>query len=174
MKQIYVFGAGASNASGRAPLGKDLVWSYFEDCSTWYEIGHNGKPASRDLEEKRKEFIAFGEFLKSVADIFPNISEYDKWQRCMNDALMYIPRIEKKYYIDEIMEVLYKRGDTKNIKLIKKLTVEHITKTTYTGQNLLYKKFVESLEGKGSEEVTIISFNFDCLLHEDFRRNKSF
>lgn len=169
MKEIFVFGAGASNDSGDTPLGKDLVWNYFEDCSTLYEIGSNGKPALHDLEDKKKEFINFGIFLKSIKDIFPNISEHERWQQCMNDAEMYIPRIEKKYYIDEIMEELQQRGDVRNTRLIKRLTLEHIAGTSYTSQNLLYKKFVESLSGKSESQVSIISFNFDCLLHEDFR-----
>jgi len=169
MKEVFIFGAGASHASGGVPLGKDLVWNYFEDCSTLYEIGSNGKPAPHDIEEKEREFINFGIFLKSIKDIFPNISEYEKWQQCMSEGEMHIPRIDKKYYIDEIMEALQQRGDKQNIRLIKRLTLEHIAGISYTSQNLLYKKFVESLLGKPDSQVSIISFNFDCLLHEDFK-----
>lgn len=174
MKELFVFGAGASHASGNAPLGKDLVWSYFEDCSLMYEMGTNGKPTQNDLDQKRKEFQEFGEFLKAIEDIFPNISEYNKWQRCMNEALVHEPQIDKKYYIDEIMDVLYQRGDNKNIELIKRLTVEHIAKSTYTSRNLLYEKFVESLHEKSSQEISVISFNFDCLLQEDFKKKINF
>jgi hypothetical protein len=169
MKEIFVFGAGASHASGGTPLGRDLVWNYFEDCSTLYEIGSNSKPALHDIEQKKREFINFGIFLKSIQDIFPDISEYDKWQQCMSNGEMHIPRIEKKYYIDEIMSLLLQRKDKKNINLIRRLTLEHIAGTSYTSQNLLYKKFVESLSGVSKSKVSIISFNFDCLLHEDFK-----
>lgn len=174
IKEVFIFGAGASHASGGTPLGKDLVWNYFEDCSTLYEIGSNGKPASHDIEEKKREFINFGIFLKSIKDIFPSISEYERWQQCMNEGEMHIPRIDKKYYIDEIMEALLRRGDRQNINLIKRLTLEHIAGTSYASQNLLYKKFVATLLGKAYSQISIISFNLDCLLHEDFKNKVYF
>ncbi len=31
IKEVFVFGAGASNASARTPLGKNLGWTYYED-----------------------------------------------------------------------------------------------------------------------------------------------
>jgi len=169
MKELFVFGAGASNASGRTPLGKNLIWDYFEDCSTLYEIGEGGKPAQHDLEKKKQEFSNFGLFLKSIEKKFPHISVHKDWLRCMDDAMMFTPRLEKLYYIDEIMGYLQNENDLKNIELIKRLTLEHIAKASFDSQNLLYKKFVQSLKGKSSTDVSIISFNFDCLLREDFK-----
>ena len=56
--KVFVFGAGASYASGRTPLGKDLIWSYFLDCSTLFRI-EGGKPAKEDLKEKNRVNISF-------------------------------------------------------------------------------------------------------------------
>lgn len=68
------------------------------------------------------------------------------------------------------MAYLESENDLDNIKLIKRLTLEHIAKTSIEshGQNILYKQFVKSLKGKSPERVSVISFNFDSLLHEDF------
>jgi hypothetical protein len=88
----------------------------------------------------------------------------------MDDGMMYTPTIQKTYYIDEIMAYLENENDLGNIKLIKRLTLEHIAKTSIEShsQNLLYKEFVKYLKGKSPTHVSVISFNFDSLLHEDF------
>jgi hypothetical protein len=169
MKELFVFGAGASHACCRTPLGKDLVWNYFEDTSTMYEIGHGGRPASRDLEAKNREYQLFGDFLKSMGGHY-----YEYWQKCMGEAMMFSPEIEKYHYIDEVMDILNSKGDEQGIKLIKKLTVEHITKTTDEIQGTLYKQFVQNLKGRRQEEVTIFSFNYDCLLREDSQNRIGF
>lgn len=162
MKELYIFGAGASHACCRTPLGKDLVWNYFEDTSTMYEIGHGGGPSSRDLDAKNKEYQLFGDFLKSMGGRY-----YEYWQKCMGESMMFSPEVEKHHYIDEVMEVLNSKGDEQGIKLIKKLTVEHITKMTDEVQGTLYKQFVQNLKGRRQGEVAIFSFNYDCLLRED-------
>jgi len=125
MKEVYIFGAGASHACCLTPLGKDLVWNYFEDTSTMYEIGQGGGPSARDLDAKNREYKLFGDFLKSRS-----AQHYEYWQRCMSEAMAFSPDVGKYQYIDELMEVLYSKGDEQGIKLIKRLTVEHITKTT--------------------------------------------
>jgi hypothetical protein len=171
MKELFIFGAGASNDSGGTPLGKDLVWDYFSDCHGLYQMGNNGKPDPLDLEETKKEFVNFGRFLKSIEKIFPGIVLHDKWQNSMNEASMFTLQLEKKYYIDEIMEHLLERGDEENIKLIQRITVEHITKSARgSSDNSLYNQFSKYLkETKSPDNVSIISFNFDCLLCDDFK-----
>ena len=37
--------------------------------------------------------------------------------------------------------------------------------------NALYQEFVKNLAGKLTSEICVISLNFDCLLHEEFREN---
>jgi len=169
MSELFVFGAGASHASGATPLGKDLVWNYYEDCSTWYEIGSNERPSESDLEHKRKEFSDFGEFLKRIKYRYPDLSEISKkWERAMNAGETFIPNIAKTYYIDEIMEHLIQEAKHKNeVGLIKRIAAQHITKTSIGRSNGFYKKFVKSLKNKNRENISIISFNFDCLLRDD-------
>ena len=64
--KLFMFGAGASCSSGGTPLGKDLVWNYYEDCSTLHEMGANGQPAEANLRDKKIEFEDFGEFLQRI------------------------------------------------------------------------------------------------------------
>jgi len=174
MKKVFVFGAGASNDSGRAPLGKDLGWRYFEDCSTMYKIGVNGKTDPRDIEEKNKLFSTYGLFLKSAGGIFPDLSkEYDNWQRCMNDWQAYESVHVKKYYIDEILAELLKRDKTEYFRLIKQLIAEHISESTRMRKKSkpsLYEAFLGNLKGLPCQEISIISLNFDCLLSEDWQQ----
>lgn len=169
-KEVFVFGAGASYASGRTPLGKDLVWDYYESCSGLYRI-ENGKPAKDDLKEKEIEFINYGKFLKLADSIFPELGAYNKWQNAMQEGetLLFPSQLDKKYYVDEITKILQEKGYLEGVELLRQLTLEHIGKASGGSNNLLYKEFVKKLVGKSSENVSIISFNFDCLLHEDFR-----
>jgi hypothetical protein len=168
MKELFIFGAGASHASCHTPLGKDLVWKYFDDSHGLYRMGDDGKPHPDELEAIEGEFVNLKEFLKSIDEVFPNIKVFDKWQEAINDAKMFVFPFEKQYYIDELMAELLKRGDNKSIKLIQKLTLEHLVKSARGSSNLLYKKFAMNLRSRRTfEEVSIISFNFECLLCTD-------
>ncbi len=170
MKEVFIFGAGASYASARIPLGKDLVWNYFYDCSTWYQV-EGGKPTLDDLNKKGKEFINFGEFLRLADSIFPELHEYDNWMKCMKETMMYSPPtgFDKKYYVDEIIRILQRESKIDGIELIRQLTLEHITGNDRSDRGELYEKFTKRLIGKSPEDIQIISFNFDCLLQESFR-----
>ena len=70
MKQVYVLGAGASAASAKTPLGKDLVWNYHVDCGLFVPYD-NGKP---DLREENENFANFRKFLELAAKIYPEFS----------------------------------------------------------------------------------------------------
>lgn len=168
-KEVFVFGAGASYASGGTPLGKDLAWDYYENCSGLYRI-ENGKPAKGDLEEKNIEFINYGKFLQLADKVFPGIDTYNKWQKAMQEGemLLFPSQIDKKYYVDEMTKILQGEEDSEGVELLRQLTLEHIGKASIGSSNALYKGFVKKLFGKPTESVSIISFNFDCLLHEDF------
>jgi len=169
MNEVFVFGAGASYASGGTPLGKDLVWNYYADCSTMHAIGHNGRPSNADLEEKRKDFVDFGNFLLKIQDRYPGLSGINqKWNEAMENAEVFYPDIEKPYYIDEIMEDLVSAAQhSDEVRLIKRLAGNHIAESANIHANAYYKKFVKSLKGKTRDEISIISFNFDCLLRDD-------
>lgn len=169
-KEIFVFGAGASFASGEKPLGKHLVWNYYEDCIDLYKVGNDNNPTKDDLEEKDIEFINYGKFLKLADKVFPELNTYSKWQKAkqVGEMLVFPSQLDKKYYVDEMTKILQVRGDLEGVELLKQLTLEHIGKADIGNSNLLYKEFIKKLAGKSSESVSIISFNFDCLLHEDF------
>jgi len=169
MKEIFVFGAGASFASGSTPLGKDLVWSYYEDSSLLYEI-EQGKPARNDLKERNITYDNYGKFLRLAKDVFPELNEYEKWQNSMNNAMTYHSPAtnNKEYYVDEMLRRLQEREDKEGVELVRKLIAEHIGGTSFKSQNLLYQEFVKQLDKRSPEDVIIISFNFDCLLQEDW------
>ena len=147
MKEIFVFGAGASHASGETPLGKDLVWSYCSDC-------FNGS-------SKDKDFL---EFLKA----YPRFKKSADKEENRHPATLHILDAEKS--IDEVMKELVEKSRTNGfVKLIRRLAVKHITGASEQKENELYKRFVQSLAGKTASEICVISLNFDCLLHEEFK-----
>lgn len=169
MSELFIFGAGASHASGGTPLGKDLVWNYYEDCSTWYAIGSDERPTEADLEDKRREFADFGNFLLKIQDRYPGLSGISqKWDKAMKAGEFFMLNIEKPYYIDEIMEgLILDEKYVDDIHLIKRVASQHISKMSGIHKNDFYKKFVKNLKNKTRDEVSIISFNFDCLLDDD-------
>jgi hypothetical protein len=169
MSELFVFGAGASYASGGTPLGKDLVWSYYEECFSWYEMESGGGPTAADQEERQKEFADFRNFLEKMQGRYPALSGI---VQKLDDAIgtgQYLDlKTEKPYYIDEIMEdLVHDANYTDEIHLIRRIAAQHITQTSGVRTNNYYKEFVKSLRNKTSEDVSIISFNFDCLLRDD-------
>lgn len=172
MKEVFVLGAGASYGSARTPLGRDLVWSYHGDCSPWAKWGDNGKRDPDDLAEEEKQFEDLGIFIKSMENEFPGILEYSRFKQSMQTAYAYSPCISKEYYIDEVMKVLQDKNDTQNIKLIKQLAVKHIAGIASESAALSpYDRFAQNLAGRLASEISVISFNFDSLLHEEFKQN---
>ena len=170
MRELFVFGAGASHASGGTPLGKELVWGCYEDCSTWYEIGPDGHhPTKADLEEKRRDFADFINFLRKMQDRYPALSGIvQRLDKAMEAGEFFVLDIDKPYYIDEIMEDLIR--DAKHvdeIHLIRRIAAQHITQSSYGDNNDYYRRFVKGLKNKTRDEISIISFNFDCLLRDD-------
>ena len=157
MKEVFIFGAGASHASAKTPLGQDLVWTYFSDC---FEF---------NVESNRKKFGSLLNFFQSN----PKWKEYaDELKRCINASTNQIFNVDKKYYVDELMNDLQKKGDKESIKLIKRLTFEHIAETANEPKTKglsLYQQFAQSLTERSPSEVSVVSFNFDCLLHEEFK-----
>lgn len=174
MKEVFVFGAGASNDSAKAPLGKDLVWTYYQDCFTFPEIKADGKP---DLTEEDISFANLSIFFELVEKVYPNLKgEKKKWEETRKQNQIYSPpyNLDKRYYVDEMLRILHESKDKRGVELIRSLISEHIGGSSFDGENLLYKKFVKSLAGKPSESISIISINFDCLLHEDFKNKVYF
>jgi hypothetical protein len=172
MNHVYVFGAGASTASANTPLGRDLVWNYHLDCGLFVPI-NNGIP---DLSEENENFRNFREFLELCSSIYPEFKNLPKeWDSRGEEIFHLYDRIEKKHYVDELLEILHRNGNKQGIELVRKLILEHLVESSIGSQNLLYKKFITKiLKNNSKQNASIISFNFDFLLHEDFENEVYF
>ncbi|MDD2778322.1 MAG: hypothetical protein PHI16_05500 [Methanocellales archaeon] len=163
-KHVFVLGAGASHESANIPLGKDLVWNYHVDCGLLVPYD-NTRP---DLREENENFTNYRKFLELAASIFPEFKSLPKkWDnRGMNVFRLY-SRLEKRHYIDELLELLQKQGNKEGAKLVKYLIFEHIAQASFNRPNTSYKRFVkEILKIKRPQTTSVISLNFDCMLQE--------
>lgn len=161
MKHIYMLGAGASNDAG-VPLGKELVWNYYQDCAGVSELDENNKRTDRECREKFEKFGSFGEFLK-VADDYFDLGEYCKWVKAVKSKYGYIHPASwgnKEYYIDEVLGIFGEKKDGNSISLVKRLIVEHITEKTSRENGLYYCKFIERLPNNS----VLMTTNFDSCL----------
>lgn len=160
MKEIFVLGAGASHASAGTPLGKDLVWRYYQECS-----------GIDDSEKDKRHFESLLSFLKTK----PEFKEYhDSLKEMMDTQYIWELNVDKRHYVDELMEDLQKRNNYNTIKLIKELTVKHITESSNGKGNQLYRELGHLLSKKSASEVCVISLNFDCWLSEDIKKKVRF
>ena len=68
MKTIFVFGAGASAASAGIlfPLGKELVWTYYQDCCDFRETNGDGQIAAEDIARTQELYADLLKFLESM------------------------------------------------------------------------------------------------------------
>ncbi len=178
MKHVYVFGAGASAASANTPLGRDLVWNYPLDCGLLVPYDDNGSPG---LQEENERFSNYREFLKLAASIYPEykflLKEWDNRGDMVFDTRGILNKRlrNKRHYVDEILMILQQKGDTKGVELVRRLMFEHLTESSIGSKNLLYKGFIDRvLKSNHLCQFTILSFNFDVLLHEDFDANVCF
>jgi len=171
MNQVFVFGAGASTASADTPLGRDLVWNYHLDCGLLVPI-NNGVP---DLSEENENFKNFRKFIELCSTIYPEFKNLTKKWDGRGEEIFYLyDRIEKKHYVDELLEILQRNSNKLGIELVRKLIFEHLVESSIGSQNLLYKKFITEILKNGSKRIgSIISFNFDFLLH-DFKNDVCF
>ena len=171
MSKVYVIGAGASAAAAGLPLGKELVWDY-HGTSLFKTIGRAGPDMSGDTEA----FARFEEFISMAEDFLPELAgELRKWQD--RGIWRYaFRREEKKYYVDEILQLAGVASNAEAIDLIRLLIFEHIAQATLRTQNpqALYTDFLQALRrNEAPSKVTLISFNFDCLLAEDLQHGTS-
>jgi NAD-dependent SIR2 family protein deacetylase len=165
-RHVFVLGAGASAASANTPLGKDLVWNYHVDCADLLP-DINGIP---DQSEDNVRFTNFGEFIRLAALIYPELACLPKeWENRGWKVFALYGKLLKKHYFDEMLELLQIQGNKEGARLVKQLIFEHIAEASLDSPNILYKRFVkEILKNKAPQTVSIISLNFDCMLHEDF------
>lgn len=130
-------------------------------------MGFNGKPTDDSIKEELKNFSGLDHFLRSRPEFLKYAYQF---KRNVNDGMISVFDVEKRYYVDELMNELQKSRDYASINLVKRLVTKHIAESSPGRGENLYEKFVQSLFGKSSSEVAVISFNFDCWLHEDLKR----
>jgi hypothetical protein len=86
MKEIFVFGAGASKDSGHLPLGSELIWHYHRDCCEVKLI----KNGVADNIRENARFCNFQKFLVLAAKEYPELhGEAGKWLK--RDKYVYNP-----------------------------------------------------------------------------------
>jgi hypothetical protein len=171
MKQVYVFGAGASKASGNTPLGKRLVWDYHADCHLMAPVDN----LDSFLNEEDEEYANFIEFLRLTSSIFPELNNLLEGWKKRGYSIFHVYNIEKRHYADELLQILHQRDDQPGIELVRKLICEHIVGSSFDSPNLLYKNFISQiLKDRSPQQISIISFNFDCLLSENFESDVYF
>lgn len=170
MKEVFVLGAGASHVSAGTPLGKDLVWG---------EI----PPLAWEEESKYiKELLSLIKKLLPLAQSDPTLSKYIPQLQALQRKLLRIQSsgcLEsiKFFTIDDLMKDLQNLQKEKNEKIIekiKKLAIKHIAESRNGKGNQLYRGFSQLLSKKSVSEVCVISFNFDCWLCEDIKRERRF
>lgn len=167
-KEVYIFGAGASHDSADTPLGKDLVWNYYLDTFIFSKVNPDG---TSDLREENIEFKNLSSFFDLIEQEYPELKgEKKKWKEIRKQGYVYEPPydLNKKYYVDEIIKQL-KSSNKEGIEPIRRLVFEHIVEATLDRGNSSYETFVKGLAGKSPEDISIISMNFDCLLHKEFK-----
>ena len=100
MKEVFIFGADASNASAGTPLGNGLVWDYYPDWQLLYEIKADEKT---DLTEVNEEYDNYSNFLGLAEEIYPEFTGIKKkWEeQCKREewVLPLEPTIRKTAYL---------------------------------------------------------------------------
>jgi len=113
MKEVYVFGAGASFASAGAPLAKDLVWHF-----------------SSDFGDKFENDRLFEKFLKAGIQYVPEFEgELKKFQARGEYLYNPPPFLKKEFYIDDLLSRTQKDGDEKTKEIIRQIIFEHIVQS---------------------------------------------
>ena len=105
MKELFVFGAGASHASTNqgTPLGKDLLWTYYPDC-VLFPLIENDKPTNDSVSEELKCFEDLFLFLRSRPEFIKYVNQLE---RNVKDGMISYFNVEKKYYVDELITIIY-------------------------------------------------------------------
>jgi hypothetical protein len=111
-----------------------------------------------------------------AALVYPEFQSLPKkWDNRGMEFFHLYNTLDKSHYVDEMLEILQQKGDSEGIEFVRRLIFEHLAESSLGSQNFLYKKFIEAvLENSIPHQITVISFNFDFLLHEDFEKNVYF
>jgi len=168
MREVFVLGAGASKPGG-APLGPELVWQY-HSCSMPVPI----RQGKADLRQENEDYKNFREFLVLADKMWPGHGFVRQWDN--REDTVFLPSfVSKPFYVDELLATLQRNGDDEGIELVRRLIFEHIVAAAFPPTDKTYGDFISKILLKREpQDTSIISFNFDPLLHEDFERGVSF
>ena len=134
MKKVFIFGAGASNASVGTPLGNGLVWDYYSDCQLLYEIKADGKT---DLTEVNEKYDNYSNFLGLSEEIYPEFTSIKKkWEeQCKRGEWVLPYKLDKKHCVDEMDRILQEKRerlepkrDHRNYPVFTVLDIENLMK----------------------------------------------
>jgi len=174
---VFVFGAGASHAVAGLPLGLDLVWKYAFATADF-------KSPDDGLTCEESQCY---QFLRLMGRYFPELEgESARYLREFAEPnyIYYPVDLEKRHHVDELLKSLFKAGDVSGVDSARTLIAEHLVSMypsysyVFSTQDAhradyrplsLYEKLVKELRDR-DDQVSIISFNFDTLLHEDNRK----
>lgn len=162
VNEVFVFGAGASAALANLPLGNELIWNYHRNCTLCSPI-INGIP---DNTQDDIQFAGLKEFLILASNIYPELRP--KVKEFENRGItIFSPIVDsKKYFADEILKVVSEKGNQEGTSFVKKLIFKHLDRASLSNSEA-YKDFIEKiLINRKANNVSIISFNFDCLLND--------
>ena len=168
ISKVFVIGAGASRDAADLPLGQDLVWRYHSQTGLFKIVGEHGQI---DLSGENASYANLTRFLEWAVEVYPELKpDLEAWR---NRGLYHFERRfeNKQYYVDEMLKVAFERDQLDTLELIRRLIFEHLVEATRRGKSDLYYDFLELLlRDADPGEVIIITFNFDYLLVEDFKR----
>ncbi len=162
MKEVIVFGAGASSDCG-LPLGRDLVWK--TPAQLMKKI-YEHETGDVDLE-----FLQFVKHFRNYEEISPQVQRefYRYIQSKKSNELYYPPDLSKLCYVDEILSLAARKNDDTGLKIVQKLIAKHLLFSShkFSRQRNVYEDYVKAIFSL-RDDLSIISFNFDTLLHEDW------
>ncbi len=156
MNHVFILGAGASKAAADAPLGTDLIWG----------------PGAFAVEKSRHR-----RFVQLCLEIWPELHplcEQLDWPALFTPygTVSAIARkTHKKYCVDELLEFLLKNRRADDVEFVREAIYRHIAGAIQPQTEApMYQFFIRHLHELGTRaSVSLISFNYDHLLHEDFK-----
>lgn len=128
MKEVFIFGAGASNASANTPLGNELVWNYYELAP------QRSLDNTLDSTGENRVYANYAKFLELAEERYPELKGIkNKWDKQLERLLSkngwswpFGYGLNKEHYVDEMIRVFQEKGKSDRIELVRELVLEHI------------------------------------------------
>ena len=144
------------------------MWRYHAQTALFKVENERGHV---DLSSEDVSFANFTRFLEWAVEVHPELEpELNRWKD--RGLYSFEKRFgEKQYFVDELLQAALERNETDAVESIRTLIFEHLTEAIRHYRTDLYYDFIEAVLSQAEPcEVNIVTFNFDYLLVEDFRR----